>query len=152
MDYGLKTVPWSQAIPQAFQGVYEQSRQFVLLPVHLIEGTIAPDQARLVSIVGLADEYNSLSQMDAQASTTPVARPPLFRLSFFVAISIALGLTNLLPIPALDGGHMALLSYEKLRRKDLTIDLKEKILTGGFLLLASLMGLVIVLDLLKLRK
>jgi regulator of sigma E protease len=68
------------------------------------------------------------------------------------AISLQLGLLNALPIPALDGGHMALLAYEKLRRKDLTIELKEKILTGGFLVLASLMALVIILDLLKLRK
>jgi len=68
------------------------------------------------------------------------------------AISLQLALLNALPIPALDGGHMALLSFEKLRRKDLTIELKEKILTGGFLLLASLMLLVIALDLMKLRK
>jgi regulator of sigma E protease len=68
------------------------------------------------------------------------------------AISLQLGLFNAFPIPALDGGHMALLAYEKLRRKDLTIELKEKILTGGFLVLASLMALVIVMDLLKLRK
>jgi regulator of sigma E protease len=68
------------------------------------------------------------------------------------AISLQLGLLNALPIPALDGGHMALLTFEKLRRRDLTIELKEKILTGGFLLLASLMALVIVMDLLKLRK
>jgi regulator of sigma E protease len=68
------------------------------------------------------------------------------------AISLQLALLNALPIPALDGGHMALLAYEKLRRKDLTIELKEKILTGGFLLLASLMVVVIALDLLKLRK
>lgn len=68
------------------------------------------------------------------------------------AISLQLGILNALPIPALDGGHMALLIFEKLRRKDLTIELKEKILTGGFLLLASLMALVIVMDVLKLRK
>ena len=68
------------------------------------------------------------------------------------AISLQLALLNALPIPALDGGHMALLTFEKLRRKELTLELKEKILTGGFLLLASLMALVIVLDLLKLRK
>jgi regulator of sigma E protease len=68
------------------------------------------------------------------------------------AISLQLAILNALPIPALDGGHMALLAYEKLRRKDLTIELKEKILTGGFLVLASLMALVIFLDLLKLRK
>ena len=68
------------------------------------------------------------------------------------AISLQLGLINALPIPALDGGHMALLTFEKLRRRDLAIELKEKILTGGFLLLASLMAVVIALDLLKLRK
>jgi len=68
------------------------------------------------------------------------------------AISLQLAILNALPIPALDGGHMALLLFEKLRRKDLTIELKEKILTGGFLLLASLMVLVIVMDVLKLRK
>lgn len=68
------------------------------------------------------------------------------------AISLQLAILNALPIPALDGGHMALLAFEKLRRKDLTIELKEKILTGGFVLLASLMVLVIFLDLMKLRK
>jgi regulator of sigma E protease len=68
------------------------------------------------------------------------------------AISLQLAILNALPIPALDGGHMALLAFERLRRKDLSLELKEKILTGGFLLLASLMALVIFLDLMKLRK
>jgi regulator of sigma E protease len=68
------------------------------------------------------------------------------------AISLQLAILNALPIPALDGGHMALLAFEKARRKDLTIELKEKILTGGFILLASLMALVVFLDLMKLRK
>ena len=68
------------------------------------------------------------------------------------AISLQLAILNALPIPALDGGHMALLAFERLRRKDLSIETKEKILTGGFVLLASLMALVIFLDLMKLRK
>lgn len=68
------------------------------------------------------------------------------------AISLQLAILNALPIPALDGGHMALLAFERLRRKDLSLELKEKILTGGFLLLVSLMALVIFLDLMKLRK
>ncbi len=68
------------------------------------------------------------------------------------AISLQLAILNALPIPALDGGHMALLAFERIRRKDLSLELKEKILTGGFLLLASLMALVIFLDLMKLRK
>lgn len=68
------------------------------------------------------------------------------------AISLQLALLNALPIPALDGGHMAMLTFERIRRRDLSLPLKEKILTGGFLLLASLMVTVIILDILKLRR
>lgn len=68
------------------------------------------------------------------------------------AISLQLAILNALPIPALDGGHMALLLFEKVRGKDLPLELKERILTGGFVLLASLMAVVIFLDLMRLRK
>ena len=44
------------------------------------------------------------------------------------------------------------LTLEEASRKEPHIGPKGKILTGGFLLLAHLMALVIVLDLLKLRK
>lgn len=66
-------------------------------------------------------------------------------------ISINLAVLNALPIPFLDGGHMAILTFEKLRRKDLSIKIKENILTAGFFLLISLMGVVIAMDLWRLR-
>ncbi|HEU4952806.1 MAG TPA: RIP metalloprotease RseP [Holophagaceae bacterium] len=67
-------------------------------------------------------------------------------------ISLQLGILNLLPIPMLDGGHMAVLAWERIRGKDLTLDVKEKLFTGGFLFLAGLMALVMFLDVMKLRK
>ncbi|HJW09679.1 MAG TPA: M50 family metallopeptidase [Holophagaceae bacterium] len=73
-------------------------------------------------------------------------------LFFCAAISIQLAVLNALPIPMLDGGHMAVLSVERLRRRDFSLDFKEKLFTGGFLLLASLMAIVIFLDVMKLRK
>ena len=54
-------------------------------------------------------------------------------------------------VKALRGGHAAILIIEKLRGKDLSINVKERILQGGFLFLASLMAMVIALDILKLR-
>ncbi len=66
-------------------------------------------------------------------------------------ISMNLAIPNLLPIPFLDGGHMALLAFEKARGKDLSVVAKERILTGGFFLLASLMMLVLAMDVWKLR-
>ena len=47
---------------------------------------------------------------------------------------------------------MAVLAVERLRRKDFSLDFKEKLFTGGFLLIASLMALVIFLDLWKLKR
>ena len=72
-------------------------------------------------------------------------------LQLMALISMNLAVLNALPIPFLDGGHAALLVVERLRGKDLSILLKERILTAGFFFLATLMTLVIALDLWKLR-
>jgi regulator of sigma E protease len=71
---------------------------------------------------------------------------------FMAFISLNLAVLNALPIPFLDGGHMAMLTLEKLRGRDLTLQLKEKILMGGFYFLISLMTFVLVLDLWRLKQ
>ena len=65
-------------------------------------------------------------------------------------ISMNLAILNALPIPLLDGGHAAMLVVERVRGKDLSLAIKERILTGGFIFLASLISLVIALDFWKL--
>lgn len=50
-------------------------------------------------------------------------------------ISLSLGITNLLPIPALDGGRLLLLIVEAIRRKPLSEDLELKIQMIGFTVL-----------------
>ena len=50
-------------------------------------------------------------------------------------ISLSLGITNLLPIPALDGGRLLLLIVEAIRRKPLSEDLELKIQMIGFTIL-----------------
>jgi len=68
---------------------------------------------------------------------------------FLGLISLQLGVFNLLPIPILDGGVIALLFIEGLRRKDLSFSLKEKIVQVGFVFLIILMGFVVYNDLSK---
>jgi regulator of sigma E protease len=72
-------------------------------------------------------------------------------LMFMAFISLNLAVLNALPIPFLDGGHMAMLTFEKLRGRDLTVQIKEKILMGGFYFLISLMAFVLALDLWRLK-
>ena len=71
---------------------------------------------------------------------------------FMAFISLNLAVLNALPIPFLDGGHMAMLTLEKLRGRDLTLQLKEKILMGGFYFLITLMTFVLALDLWRLKQ
>jgi regulator of sigma E protease len=67
-------------------------------------------------------------------------------------ISMNLAILNAMPIPLLDGGHAALLVVERVRGKDLSMLVKERILTGGFFFLATLISMVIALDFWKLIK
>lgn len=75
-------------------------------------------------------------------------------LTFFgttALISINLAILNALPIPFLDGGHVLILLFEKVRGKDLSTQIKERILYAGFLFLVSVMGLALAMDLWRLR-
>jgi regulator of sigma E protease len=67
-------------------------------------------------------------------------------LTFMSMISLNLGLMNLLPIPILDGGHIAILALEGASRRDFSIKVKERILFAGFALIMLLMVTVIYND------
>jgi regulator of sigma E protease len=62
-------------------------------------------------------------------------------------ISLNLGLLNLMPIPVLDGGHIAILATEGISRRDFSIAVKEKMLLAGSVVLIVLMATVIYNDL-----
>jgi regulator of sigma E protease len=72
---------------------------------------------------------------------------PRFFLSFIGLVSLNLGIFNLLPIPIVDGGVIALLLIEGIMRRDISMVLKEKIIQVGFVFLILLMGFVILNDL-----
>ena len=70
-------------------------------------------------------------------------------LGFLALVSLQLGVFNLLPIPILDGGVIALLVVEGIIGRDLSLTLKEKIVQVGFVFLILLMGFALFNDLLK---
>jgi regulator of sigma E protease len=100
-----------EAIPMGTQAVYEQARMLISLPGQLIAGQVRPEQARFVGPIGIYDMYAQARELDVEVTTTaPQADAPtppaIFTLSLMAMLSVALGLTNLLPIPALDGGRI----------------------------------------------
>jgi regulator of sigma E protease len=62
-------------------------------------------------------------------------------------LSISLAVINLLPIPALDGGHLLFLLIEAVRRKRLSLQFQERATQAGFIALLILMVFILYNDL-----
>ncbi len=68
-------------------------------------------------------------------------------LLFMAAVSINLGFINLLPIPTLDGGHLAFYAAEAVRRRPVGLAAQEWAFRGGLVLLLAFMLFVTINDL-----
>jgi regulator of sigma E protease len=70
-------------------------------------------------------------------------------LGITAAISLNLGIMNLLPIPILDGGVILLLLIEGLMQKEISLSIKERIYQAAFVFLVLFAVMVIYNDLVK---
>ncbi len=106
--------------------------------------------------------FGSLFQKDALDSfigpigivsvTGQVAQTGFANFVWFLAyLSINLGVVNLLPIPALDGGRVVFLVLEMIRGKKLNEKLESTISSIGFALILGLILLVSMRDIFQLR-
>lgn len=71
-------------------------------------------------------------------------------LSFITLISINLGVMNLLPLPALDGGHIFIYLIELIRRKPMKKELEAVINFVGLILILSLAVIIAIKDVITL--
>ena len=74
-------------------------------------------------------------------------------LAFLAAlISVSLACMNVLPIPALDGGRWLLIAIYKLRKKKLTKETEEKIVSRAFMVLLAIIFIVTILDIIRIAQ
>jgi regulator of sigma E protease len=83
----------------------------------------------------------------AQLSGESAQAGLLSLLSLMAVISLNLGILNLMPVPVLDGGHILIMALEGVARRDFSVQVKEKMLLAGFVVLMMLMVTVIYNDL-----
>lgn len=110
------------------------------IPVYILRGLIPLEQARPVGVIGIS----RLASQSVQQSVAAGTLYPL--LSLLIIISVGLGIFNLLPIPALDGGRIFFIIVEKLRRKPLTPASEERIHQLALMLLLVLFIMITALD------
>jgi regulator of sigma E protease len=123
-----------EAIGLSVQRNVETAGMILVTIKELVVGQTSPKQ--LMGPVGIAQLSGESAQLGWIALFTLMA-----------TISLNLGLINLLPIPVLDGGHIFIMMLEAIARRDFSIQVKEKMLLGGFVLLMMLMVTVIYNDL-----
>jgi len=125
--------------PEAIKLSALQNWEWASMIVKTLGGLLIGDTPvkQLMGPIGIAD-------LSGTAARAP-GWIPLFQL--MAMISLNLGLLNLMPVPVLDGGHIAILALEGLSRRDFSMKVKEKMLLAGFVLLVTLMVTVIYNDL-----
>lgn len=123
-----------QAVGMSVQRNIEMAGMILRTLKDLVTGEASPKQ--LMGPVGIAQ----LSGESAQAGWIAL-------LGLMASISLNLGLLNLMPIPVLDGGHIFIMAIETISRRDFSLQVKEKMLFVGFVLLMTLMVTVIYNDL-----
>ncbi|HSW38785.1 MAG TPA: RIP metalloprotease RseP [Acidobacteriota bacterium] len=114
------------------------------IQIFTIIGRILTGSASVKNLAGPIEIARISGESARDAVDTGSARGFLLLLGL---ISLNLGIINLLPIPILDGGVIALLLVESVIGRDLSIRIKEKIVQAGFFFLILLMAFVIFNDL-----
>lgn len=112
----------------------------LFFPIHVIRGLIPIEQARPVGIIGISQ----IAQRSVESSIAKGAAYPI--LEILVVVGASLGIFNLLPIPALDGGRILFAIVEMIRRKPLTPALEERIHMITLMVLVVVFIFVTILD------
>lgn len=129
-----------EALVESARSIWNIVYLTVSVPSMLINGEISASEARPVSVVGI-------SQIAGQAAEVSVTNSNLFPILNMIGfISVALGFTNLLPIPALDGGRILFVLIEAVRGRRIEPEREGMVHVVGMLVLLGLMALLIVQD------
>jgi regulator of sigma E protease len=131
----------SLPLREAFTRSLERNKQGSLLILELLKKMVQRKMS-IRSIEGPIGIGRAAGDAAVKKGWTPL-------LELTSAISLNLGIFNLLPIPIMDGGVILLLFVESLMRKDISMPIKERIYQAAFVFLVLFAVMVIYNDLIK---
>ena len=137
MEMKVKTLPFAEALNLSLH----ENRQNALLILELVK-KMAQRKISMKSIEGPIRIGQAAGEAARRKGWTPL-------MSLTAAISLNLGIFNLLPIPILDGGVILFLLIEGLMRRDISLSIKERVYQAAFVFLVLFAVMVIYNDLMK---
>jgi regulator of sigma E protease len=123
-----------EAFPIGVRTMLDMSLLFIQQMKQIVTGKIAVSQ----SVGGPI----KIAQMATQTAELGL----IAYLGFMALLSISLAVLNILPFPALDGGHLLFLVYEGIFRREIPVKVKLGFQRVGFALLLAFMAFVLYND------
>ena len=145
-----------QPLSYGARATYYNTRLLISLPAQLIKGSLPAEQSRLVGLKGIYDIMSQSVESDVKASQEASASSStsdpfdgMRTLLFISSISISLGVFNLFPFPALDGGRIIFLLPELIFRRRVSPEIENLVHGVGMAVLLLFMVYVNVMDFVK---
>lgn len=135
-EVSFRKVGFTRAVASASDDTMKGAGQVLEVVWKLVTRKVAVKQ--LESVIGIASDAGQAVQEGTFAVVT-----------FMAALSLNLGILNLLPIPILDGGNILLLSMEGIRRRDFSMAFKERFIQVGLVFLLILITYVMYNDVMR---
>ena len=131
-----------RALPMGAAATFRHSQAVLTLPATLIRGGEAAEAARPVGYKGMYDVYEGARDQQLLPGTSSSVNVLLF----VTAVTVSLGVLNLFPIPALDGGRILLILPELVIKKRVSQQVKNALNALGFISMIILLIYINVLD------
>lgn len=134
---GTESLTIFGAIAVGFKETYAMTKLILVALFQMVTGQMAVDLAGPIGVgqmVGQIADYGFINL-----------------LAFVAALSVNLGIINLLPLPALDGSRLVFLAIEGIRRRPVSRKVESTIHFVGFVLLMLLMVAVTYSDIIRLQ-
>ena len=141
MTSPVREISWFQALPLGISATGQHSLAVMRLPGQLIRGT-GEAAGRPVGYKGMYDIYEGAKEQQLLPGTSPTINVLLF----VVSITISLGILNLLPIPALDGGRILFVLPELIFGKRVSQKVQNAVNAVGFISVLLLLIYFNILD------
>jgi regulator of sigma E protease len=145
---------WFDTIPAAFSAVGRDVSSLLALPGRLIAGTISPQAAQIGgprSVWNLFQQAVARDVTSRQESTSGTAarQPTNYTLLTIISLTVTVAVANLLPLPALDGGHIFMTLPEIFLRRRIPAKYLAMINGIGFVILVTLLGFFYIKDIIN---
>jgi regulator of sigma E protease len=153
----VKPENFMYALPYGALEAYGQARMLISLPAQILRGAVSPEEGRFIGLKGIFDLFGQAVSRDVESrapvqtetsTPTPVTPrlPSFYTLQLIATLTVSIGLFNLFPFPALDGGRIIFIIPELILRRRISAQVENYIHAAGMAILLLFMLYINVMD------